>query len=454
MAVATERPRPVDHAEIRPRWSARLHALVTLGVFVLALVVLGIEASGAPFEADESDYVATSRYFGYLVLQRDVSRKEWDSNHWTRTQPPLTRYIVGAWLTGWGYDLERLNQPYVSTASSFEVNRQKGRVPTDDVLARSRQPMVLLGAGAVALLYALGVVLGSSLGGPMAGPIAGIATALLALSSPFIRYTLIHTWAEAPLAFFLLLVALLAALGIQRALQRQPGHWRWAVGLGLALGLASATKLTGLVGLLALAVVGAGVALLSWRRRGDLQSGRSIVIWAALTAGITLTVFVVVNPYLWRDPLGGFVGMLEERRDEMAFQQDQWPEYAVKGWAERPWLTVTGSLQIGPLAETTWAVLVNLPLLVVGLAGLVMQCRRGRLSLAAASLLAWAAVYTVVIVAGLGLKYPRYFMPSTVLVLPMVGLGLAIVVRAGWSRLLLAAGRSKYVDGRYRTTDG
>src|SRR3954452_8402555 len=199
MAVASQRTVPPQPTR-QPSASTRLHALVTLGIFLLALVVLGVEARGSPFEADEADYVATSRYFGYLVLQRDASRKEWGSNHWTRTQPPLTRYIVGAWLTGWGYDLEKLNQPYVSTASSFEVNRQKGRVPTDDVLARSRQPMVLLGAGAVALLYPLGVLLGGALAGTATGVLAGVAAALLALSSPFVRYTLVHTWAEAPLA--------------------------------------------------------------------------------------------------------------------------------------------------------------------------------------------------------------------------------------------------------------
>jgi 4-amino-4-deoxy-L-arabinose transferase-like glycosyltransferase len=349
-----------------------------------------------------------------------------------------------------------MNQPYVSTASSFEVNRQKGRVPTDDVLARSRQPMVLLGAGAVALLYPLGVLLG--------GPLAGIAAALLALSSPFIRYTLVHTWAEAPLAFFLLLAALVAAVGVQRVLAGRPGAWRWAVGLGLALGLASATKLTGLVGLVP--VLGLGAALAIWLarrqgrqaaqaaqggqedRRAGLAAARAVLIWSGLAAAIALAVFVIVNPYLWRDPLGGLVGMLENRRDEMAFQQDQWPEYAVTGWAERPWLTVSGSLQVGPLAETPLAVLVNLPLLMVGLAGLLHHWRRGRLSLAAGALLAWAAVYVVVIVAGLGLKYPRYFMPSTVLLLPIVGLGVALVVGAIWERLPLATGRPARVDER------
>jgi len=418
----------------------RLHLAVTLGIFVLSLLVLGFEASGSPFEADEADYVATSRYFGYLVLQHDVGRNEWGSNHWTRTQPPLTRYVVGAWLTALGYDLEKLNQPYVSTASSFEVNRQKGRVPTDDVLARSRQPMVLLGAASIALLYPLGLVLG--------GPLAGAGAALLALASPFVRYTLVHTWAEAPLACFLALAALLAALGTPRAYQRRPRAWRWAVALGLALGLASATKLTGLVGLVPVAAMGAGLALRSWRRRSDVQAARAVVGWTALAACIALAVFVAVNPYLWRDPLGGFAGMLEERRDEMAFQQDQWPEYAVTGWAERPWLTVTGSLQVGPLAETPLAVLVNLPLLAVGLAALARRLRDGRLSLAAGALLAWAAVYGVAIVAGLGLKYPRYFMPTTLLLLPIVGLGLAVVLRAIWTRLPVALSRRTRPDLR------
>lgn len=401
-------------------------------VFALSLVVLGLEAIWSPFEADEADYVATSRYFGYLFLQRDVARKEWDSNHWTRTQPPLTRYIVGAWLTAYGYDLETMNQPYVSTASSFEVNRQKGRVPTDDVLARARQPMVILGAGAVALLYLLSALVG--------GSAVGVVAAALALSSPFMRYTLVHVWAEAPLAFFLLLSALLAAFGLPRLL----GGGRtmiWAVALGVALGLASATKLTGLVGI-ALTVAGAcSLALwLRWRR-GDGAGSQRLIVWAALAATVALAVFVVVNPYLWRGPAAGLRGMIEERRDEMAFQQDQWPEYAVHGWIERPWLTISGSLQVGPLAETPLAALVNLPLLAIGIAGLVGRIRQTGLASPAGMLAGWTLGYFVVIVLGLGLKYPRYFMPTTLLFLPLVALGLVLAMQVVWRRFPRTLGR-------------
>ena len=411
---------------VAPRSSltTRLRVALSVAVFALSVLVLGIEAAAAGFEADEADYVATSRYFGYLFLQGDVARKEWGSNHWTRTQPPLTRYIVGAWLSARGYDLEKLNQPYVSTASSFEVNRQKGRVPTDDVLASARQPMVLLGAGAIALLFLLGATLG--------GTATGLVTAVLSLSSPFVRYTLVHVWAEAPLALFLVLSALLAAVGLKRVLAGG-GVFAWGIALGVALGLASATKLTGLVGLVVLP--GAATLAAVWLlRAGRPDAARRIIGWATVSCVVAVALFVAVNPYLWRGPVAGLVGMLEERRDEMAFQQEQWPEYAVLAWSERPWLTVSGSLQVGPLAETPAAAPVNLPFLVVGIVGTAMLLRQAGPISPVGMLVAWMLGYVVAILVGLGLTYPRYFMPTTLFFLPALALGFVIAVRAVWHR--------------------
>jgi 4-amino-4-deoxy-L-arabinose transferase-like glycosyltransferase len=284
--------------------------------------------------------------------------------------------------------------------------------------------MVLLGAGAIALLFLLGAVLG--------GTATGLVTAALALSSPFIRYTLVHVWAEAPLALFLVLSALLGAIGPKRVLAGG-SVVAWAIALGVGLGLASATKLTGLVGLAVLcgAVTLAAVWLL---RAGRPDAARRIIGWAALSCVVAVVLFVAVNPYLWRGPVVGLVGMLEERRDEMAFQQEQWPEYAVLSWSERPWLTLSGSLQVGPLAETPAAALVNLPFLVVGIVGAVMLLRQAEPMSPAGMLVAWMLGYIVAIVLGLGLKYPRYFMPTTLLFLPVLALGFVIAVRAVWHR--------------------
>jgi hypothetical protein len=393
------------------------HGAVTVAIFLLAVIILGFEAAHAPFEADEADYVATSRYFGYLVLQRNVTRKEWDGNHWTRTQPPLTRYIVGAWLTGYGYDLETMNQPYVSTASSFEVNRMKGRVPTDEVLGRARQPMVVLGAAAIALLFPLAVLLG--------GTLAGFVAVALALTSPFLRYTLVHAWAEAPLACFLLLAALSAVLGVQRLV---PGHgsWlRWGSGLGVALGLASATKLTGLVGIPIVMGMAALLAVRAWRA-GDGHGARRLVAWAGVAGTVALFVFILVNPFLWRGPVVGLVSMVEQRRDEMAFQQEQWPEFAVLTVGERPWQMALGTTRVGPWGDLpALAIPLGLGLAALGLWSVRRQLNPLTGEPAPLMLLGWLVGYAAAIFGGLGLSYPRYFLPASLLLLPLVGAGAA-----------------------------
>ena len=205
-------------------------------------VVLGFEASGSPFEADEADYVATSRYFGYLVLQHDVSRKEWGSNHWTRTQPPLTRYIVGAWLTAL-----RLRSGEAEPAVRLDGQQLRGEPPEGPRPDRRRAGPLAPADGAARGRRRRAAVSARAAARRPDSP--GSRRRCWRCRSPFMRYTLVHTWAEAPLAFFLLLAALLAvSRACQRVLRRRARRWRWAVGLGLALGLASATKLTGLVG--------------------------------------------------------------------------------------------------------------------------------------------------------------------------------------------------------------
>jgi hypothetical protein len=43
-------------------------------------------------------------------------------------------------------------------------------------------------------------------------------------------------------------------------------------------------------------------------------------------------------------------------------------------------------------------------------------------------LTAWLIGYTAAIVAGLGLSYPRYFLPACLLLLPFMGAGLAYLL--------------------------
>jgi hypothetical protein len=97
---------------------------------------------------------------------------------------------------------------------------------------------------------------------------------------------------------------------------------------------------------------------------------------------------------------------------------------------------VAGSLQVGPLAETPAAALVLLPFLAVGIVGLGTRLRQAGPVSPSGMLAVWLVGYYVAIVLVLGLKYPRYFMPTTLLAMPVVALGLVLVGQAIWRRLL------------------
>ena len=57
-------------------------------------------------------------------------------------------------------------------------------------------------------------------------------------------------------------------------------------------------------------------------------------------------------------------------------------------------------------------------------------------------LVGWLAFYVVVIMAGLGLSYPRYFLPSCLLFAPFVGAGGATAIQVIARRVWELAGRS------------
>jgi 4-amino-4-deoxy-L-arabinose transferase-like glycosyltransferase len=147
---------------------------------------------------------------------------------------------------------------------------------------------------------------------------------MLMLANPLLPALWTRALAESVLAFFTLLAFWLAIMVSERT-TRPGSHFGWSSGLGLSLGLAAATKLSGVLGGIGLAVfVLAQYALRWWTLRRWPGFGP----WpdAALTA---VLVFMLVNPLLYPDPLGRTVMLFEHRRDEMAQQAIGTPRLAV-----------------------------------------------------------------------------------------------------------------------------
>lgn len=439
------------------RWSVGL----AVAVFLLAAAVLFQRASQVDYNTDEGQKIAAAGYFELVFVDRVFTGPAWDETYWTLTQPPMVRYILGAaiWLTG--NPIPRLNPEHridevrgpdrerYWDARTFRdedrLNRER-RIdkPSAAVLAAGRAPMVLFGAGAVLVLFLLGRALG--------GLVAGLVASLGLLLAPIALTWLPRANAEAPLLFFLLLGLCLGAwaalmargelVGLASRVVRPGGKnvartdvlgRAWpilGVLAGAATGLGAATKLPGTLGLVALAGFTVwSLAVRRWTPRSAAGSWR----WSGLAAVVGLAGFVLVNPFLWPDPVGRTSAMLHFRRQELFGQRVLNDRDAVPDdLAARASVLLERSFVLeAPVARRTGLPL-DAALAVVGVGVLGRRAwtgrREGGLVGPEAFVLAWIATFLVGTAPNLGLDWQRYYLPTVALGLVLTGVGAQFVV--------------------------
>jgi len=446
----------------------------------MALMYSGVALSR--YSPDESQWIYTTRYLT-LLRQGDFQSPEWDS-YWTHTQPPLARYLMGASLKLASYDLLKVNGPWDFT-KQFDENESLGNMPTQGMLFWARLPIAIVASLAVLLLYVIG--------NRIAGPLAGVAAAAWLAINPRSRELMTRAEADGMLICLMLLGLLLSIILVREiARSLRPGE-NWlrpvllALLLGVVIGLGTATKLTGALGLIALAGTIFVDAVMQSSRSRRLQNERSqrlramvkhMLAGGAITlvvAAIALIVFVILNPALYPDPLARAYGLFAFRQREMQSQMIAYPTAALaeglprfQNAVMRTLFTysVLAGLFRAALGDSLGQVLEILPvdmlLVLTGLASAVASVlarwRRRQpeqapsdgstveSALGATGVsLVFTAVYFVGISANMGLDWDRYTLPLWVFAALWAGVGISWIWR--WATRLF---RSRLVVSRQR----
>lgn len=312
----------------RPGWPARL--VEWLLVAVLLAGVYGAQLERVEFHPDESQWIATSGVFeAYFTGQ--LSSPLWAESYWTLTQPPLTRYVIGAGRRLAGYTPRQLNGPW-SYYADGRYHEQGNAVPSYGLLHASRVPMCLLTLGV--LLAVFGWLRA------VAGRPAAYAWVGLCVLSTYLPTMLVRAMGEAPLMAAVVLVGwaatrLLQAVSDTRAdaTAAGPGLVRWVVLLGVGTGLAGSAKLNGL------AAGGAGVMLVALA--ASHWPGARGARWlffgggSALLVACAAVVFVGLNPFLWPAPVARTRQMLDHRLQEVHYQATHYPANQVSSLRKR-----------------------------------------------------------------------------------------------------------------------
>lgn len=215
--------------------------------------------------------------------------------------------------------------------------------------------------------------------------------------------------------------------------------------LGTFLGLGGAAKLSPL--LLSLPLAAYGVMWLVWTlyRKGwsGLVWNRARYGWLLLAQpAIAYVVFVLANPFLWPNPIGRTLDLVNFRRQEMDGQSSAWPIAGVEGPLRALQRTgrrfnsdYSSSLRIQNWWGDTWSTIpshvpIDVVLMCAGVVVLtVLVVKRGMWSSTGLCTMLMAASSAVIIV-GMGVDFYRYFLPLLIVLATCAG----VAIGAAWER--------------------
>ncbi len=285
--------------------------------FLYLLILAAYIVAGTPlvpFHGDESTQIFMSRDYAYQFLQGDLDRLRYSDPPISPQEQALrllngtvNKELIGlTWHLG-GFTVDQINQQW-DWGGSWDYNQTNNHAPGDALLKISRLPSALLLAAGVIVIFALGRALGGR-------PVAYLAAAYYAVCPPLLLDGRRAMMEGSLIAFSLLTV--LAAVYLLR-------HRRWwsPILLGIAAGLALASKHTSAFTVIAVFGAGAVYAVIHWVAHKRARHVSPLQLWGLLViAGlIALLTFYALNPAWWGDPVRRAGQVLDLRADLLAGQ--------------------------------------------------------------------------------------------------------------------------------------
>ncbi len=413
------------------RQRGRDRLLRVLLILVLAPCYARGLASDASGFADETYWTAHGWKAAQLLLvRRDLDHPFWsygrDAPVLAKTElpfflmPPTRVPKLGLILIGSSVLLLDAPEPRPRPYDYFRSvawNREHGRLPPLATLFAARLPSAISGVAGAALLFT--VLRG------LLSPFWAFAGALLFAFNPVVHwFSRLATTDVIANAF-----AIGAILFTIRACGRE-GRWRPMLLAGVFVCAAISSKLN--AGILA-PVLAAAFLIEAWLRKEP-----GLLLRAAVSAALALVLFVLLNPSLYGDPLGGMLSMLRVGSEfgELRFLSPIGLLDSVPSRIQAAYEVLLGSF--GMLASHLGAPLDHL-LLPLGLGLLVWRSR----SLAAARVvLLWLIASLAAVSLWPPMRFERYYLPAVAPIAAAECLALAFLVGAlarGGTRALRAA---------------
>lgn len=364
----------------------------------------------ASFEFDEHTWIVRGAiFFDLAFLKRDFSRPEW--RDWTSyDQAKLPEFFYGALL----YAAYRQSPVKTLTETDFGVTLLKPknewagqiRVPLSQIPQRFRRniDILVLARTAVVFIAMICLLFTFLIGLQLRSDALGFTALLILAINPLFRSQAVTAKSDILFLCTLLITFYLSLKYLEKA------AWKTLVLLGIFSGLNAAAKLHGLLIIVVVTVGLAGTAVVN-RRFG--KSILRIVVFPV----IAFTVFIILNPFTWTDPVANTIYMIRSRYESNAEFCASYPGHCAPTLRQR-FQALTRDL-IGPVNDYNsfhrirW---LDTTLLIIGVTVLLHARERERLKYC--WFIFWSMTIIPIITTLMVFLVPRYDM----VFLPWIGI--------------------------------
>ena len=408
--------------------------IVCLVIAFFLIVWCGIDKSHSLiFDIDEAHKIAETYYYNLYFIKKDLSHPDWNEDFYARTNPPVAKYIMGAYLGSHGQYVHSL-----SLQQKFEEHwKDPGHLRSyisNSMLNNARTLIVVFSALTLLLVYLIGRLSGSLF--------LGIISCLLLMFNPIFQHYSTLALTDIILLFFMTSMVLVIVYLIRVIYVEETNNRNYVrciklllivIIAALVIATASGTKLNGALTavLFFIAMICGFIIMTVLHERGKL------IIKAAKLAFIILTVvsfsfiiFIAINPYLYDSPVAKMISVLKVYDDWMLKQAID-PGHPL--WSVMQKISAIGffnfELPQGYFIKT------NLPLLIffffAGVAkiiiGIFKSISNRQFPLWYLTVILWAIVYGVGIGIWIPLIWDRYFLPLAPFVAVIAATGIVFI---------------------------
>lgn len=294
---------------------------IMIVISVLMLFIFGRMTTN-PIESDEFYWISSSAYFEDWITF-DTTAESWQVNHMTLSGPALPKYLIAIGRLLGGFQPDNLNKPY-NYSISYDANIAEGRVPSDKLLFSSRTPMGILSVLLGGLFYAF-MLHGIN-------RFTAIFWLILFISNDALNRILPLAMSEAPLIFFSFLSVIFVLRGQNHLIttlestlkpQGQNSFYKFYILAGVCVGLAAASKIHGFFLLITFGILLLYILFIpKYSITNKIKITYLIRIFSVFSLS-ALFVFILLNPFIYTNPVTGVGWMFQYRLMDMSGQSQQ-----------------------------------------------------------------------------------------------------------------------------------